>query len=186
MPAIYDERCFPSDHVLRHRPLGVLSNSFCVRAKHRPAREVRGHFGAGSCRCDSARTGRQPRSPFGADGHYGRSEVMDFGCEETAFDLRFSGCPATRFFAAAGSEDKADRYPHPSPRWKQMLVLRGLRATNYGANPGRLSVAVLRPHRSNGTGGWICRYVVNQHRQMARQNISTTRSIGARGQNGKF
>ena len=61
--AHYDERCFLPIHVY-DTATGVLSQSFCVWAKHRPARKCAAICAGSSAVC--ARTGRQPRSPFGA------------------------------------------------------------------------------------------------------------------------
>ena len=63
------------------------------------------------------------------DGHYGRSEVMDW-CEDNGLDYVFRS--ARQEDLAAAVEDKADDI-RTRRALEQMLVLRGYAQTNYAA-----------------------------------------------------
>src|SRR5208337_2498748 len=122
--AHYDERCFLPIHVYdtaTGRPVAVI-----LRPGKTPSgKEVRGHLRR-IVRCIRAHW-PTTKITIRGDGHYGRSEVMDW-CEDNGLDYVF-GLPGNKILAAA-VEDKADDI-RTRCALEQMLVLRGYAQTNY-------------------------------------------------------
>jgi len=152
---------------------GAPWQSFCDRAKRRPARKC---AAIAPDRSPHPRTLAKTKITIRGDGHYGRREVMDW-CEDNDLDYVF-GLSGNRILAPA-VEDNADDI-RTRRALKQMLVLRGYAQTDYAAKSWRAERRVCARIEATELGLDI-RYVVTNIATGSAEHIYDTLYC-ARGQ----